>query len=94
MYIKMNSLYKTRLYNSLLRGLLVGLLQSLLQLGRELVVALLTQRLQVELVELGFLIHLGVTNETGEMLHTPGFVQGREHIPGNNVIAHEAQVPE
>ena len=44
------------------------------------VVTLLTDRLQVHLVELGLHRHPLVAGGAGELVNTPRLVQGREHV--------------
>lgn len=63
-------------------------------LGREFVVALLARGLQVQLVEFGLLVELLVAHRTGKVMHAPGLVQSGEYISPNDLVAHEAQVPE
>lgn len=67
---------------------------SLLQLLRELVVALLARWPQVELEELRLLVHLLVAEGAGEVMNAPRLVQRREHVSGDNLIANEAKIPE
>lgn len=70
------------------------LLQPLLQLDGKVVVAFLAHRLQIKLVELGFLRHFGVTNGAGKVVDTPRFIQSRENVARDNRITDETHVPE
>lgn len=72
--------------------LFVGLLQPLLQLSGELVVAVLAHRLLVKLEKLGLLAHLAVTDGAGKMVNAPGLVEGAEHITIDDVVADKANV--
>lgn len=67
-------------------------LESLLQLLRESLIALLANRSLVKLKELGFLCHFCVAQSTGEVMGAPGFVEGHYHITINNRVANKAQV--
>lgn len=60
---------------SFLRGCLMSLAETTAELAWKLVIALLANRLQIDLVKLGLLIHLLIANGTGEVVDTPGFVQ-------------------
>lgn len=57
----------------------VRFLQPLAQLGREFVETLLADGLQIKLVELRLLRHLGVADGTGKVVDAPRFVQSSEH---------------
>lgn len=73
---------------------IVGFLQAFLQLRRELVIAVLTYWFLVKFEKLGLLTHFAVTDGAGKMVHTPGLVEGTEHISINNVVADKADVAE
>ena len=56
------------------------------------VVTFLTDRLQVNLVELALHRHLLVTGGAGEVVDTPGLVEGREDVALYDLVADVAQV--
>jgi len=56
------------------------------------IIALLADRLQVNLIELGFDCHLLVTGAAGEVVNTPGLVEGSEHIGLDHLIANIAEI--
>lgn len=58
------------------------------------VVAFLTDGLQVKLVEFGLLRHLRVANGTREMIHAPRLVQSGEHVARYHRVAVETHVAE
>lgn len=77
------------------RGLVfVVLFQPEPQLPGVFVVALLTHRLEVDLVELGLDGHLLVARRTREVVHAPGLIQSGEHVARNDLVANVAQVAE
>lgn len=67
-------------------------LEPLLQLLRELLIALLTDRLLIKLKELCLLRHLGVTRGAGKVVLAPGLVESRHNISIDHSVANEAQV--
>jgi len=58
------------------------------------VVTLLTDRLQVHLVELALYRHLLVAGGAGEVVDAPGLVEGGEDVALYDLVAHVAQVAE
>lgn len=68
------------------------LLQPLLQLQRELLVAFLTHWLHVKLHKLVLEGELGVAGRAGETVDTPSLVEGRHHISFDNTIAVVANI--
>ena len=56
------------------------LLQPQFQLAREPLVALLADRLEVHLVELGLLLEQLVARGAGKVVRAPGLVQGVHHV--------------
>lgn len=72
--------------------LCVDLLQSLLEFGRKLVKASLATWLEVNVIELGLLVHFSVTECTGKVMNTPGFVESSENVSCYDLIAHKAQI--
>ena len=59
---------------------LVELLQPQLQLSWKPLVALLADRLEVDLVELGLLLQELVAGGAGKVVRAPGLVQGVNHV--------------
>jgi len=57
------------------------------------VIALLTHRLEVNLVELCLDRHLLVTRRTSKVVDAPGLIEGGEHVSLDNLVAHLAKVP-
>ena len=70
------------------------LLEPQPQLPRILVVALLADRLQVDLVELGLDGHLLVAGRAGEVVDAPGLAQRREDVAVDDLVADVAEVAE
>lgn len=68
--------------------------KSLLELSGKLVVTLLTARLQIDVIELRLLVEFSVTKRTGEVVHTPGLVQGSKYVASYYLIAHKAEITE
>lgn len=68
------------------------LLQPLLQLQREFLIALLTHWLHVKLHKLVLEGELGVASRAGKTVDTPSLVEGRHHISLDNTIAVVANI--
>lgn len=68
--------------------------ESSSQLGGELLVAAAAGGALVVLVELAPRAQCCVTHGAREVVHTPSFVQSREHIASNHLVAHITQVSE
>jgi hypothetical protein len=63
-----------------------------LEFSREFVVTFFATRLQIDVIELRLLVKFSVAKRTGEMIDTPGLVQGCEHIPCYYLIANKAKI--
>jgi len=57
------------------------------------VIALLTDRLEVNLVELCLDRHLLVTRRTSKVVDAPRLIEGGEHVSLDNLVAHLTKVP-
>lgn len=82
------------LRDRLLEGVFVRNAQTAPQLVREPFVALLADRFLVVLEELGLLVELLVADRARKVMHAPGLVEGGENVPGDNLVANEAQITE
>jgi len=56
------------------------------------VIALLTHRFEIHLIELSLDCHFLVTGTAGEMVDTPGLVQGSENITLNHLVTDVAEI--
>jgi len=72
----------------------MGFAQTPTELPGKLVVTFLANRLQIDLIKLGLLIHLLVTNGASKVVHTPSFVESGEYVALNDLVAHKTQVAE
>lgn len=82
------------LRDQLLEGVLVRNAQTTPQLVREPFVALLADRFLVVLEKLGLLVELLVADRARKVMHAPGLVEGGENVPGDDLVANEAQIAE
>lgn len=67
-------------------------LQTLFQFNGQLFVALLTARLQVDIIEFGLVRHGHITEGTGKVVRTPSFVQRCYGVAHDDLVAHKASV--
>jgi len=70
-----------------LRGCFGSLAQAAPNFRRIFVIAFLANWFQINLMELGFLIHLLIADGAGEVVHAPRFVQRSEHWNTNENTA-------
>ena len=62
------------------------------QFSRISIVAFFADRFQINFVEFRVDGHFLVAGRAGEVVDTPGFVEGREDIPLNDLVANVAKV--
>lgn len=67
------------LWSGLLGCRLMGFAQPTAEFTGKLIVAFLAHRFQINLIKLGLLIHLLVTNRASKVVNTPGFVESGKH---------------
>lgn len=68
------------------------LFQTKPQFSRISIVAFFADWFQINFVEFGVDGHLLVAGRAGEMVDTPGFVECREYIPLNDLVANVAEI--